>query len=101
MPLLPILISIDPLDPDHLPKSLKVLDIVGQQAGDAISQHGGHDIGVMDLFAACLNISHQSDELPSDSSRIVRDFKPLDNIVLPARAPFLWPGLKKPVAGSW
>ena len=54
--------------------------IVGQQAGDVISQHGGHDIGVMDLFAACLKISHQFDELPGDSSRIVRDFKPLDKL---------------------
>ena len=77
-------VNIDPLDPDHLPKSLKILDIVShQQAGEVISQHGGHDIGVMDLFAAFLKISHQLDELYGDSSPIVRHLKTICQIARP------------------
>ena len=46
--------GIDCLNLDQCFKALKILDVMGQQAGDIISQHGGHNICIMNLFASDL-----------------------------------------------
>ncbi len=74
---------LNPLDPDHLPKPLKILDVVGEQAGDVISEHGSDDIGVMDLLTADLAILHQFDELTGNGGGVVRHLKVIFQITHP------------------
>lgn len=44
----------NPFNLNQLPEPLKILDVVCQQIGDIISQHGGHDIGIMNLLTPIL-----------------------------------------------
>jgi hypothetical protein len=44
-------LAAQPLDFDDVPEPPEIFRVVGQQVGDAISQHGGDDIGVVDLLA--------------------------------------------------
>lgn len=74
---------LNPFHPDYLVKPLKILAVVGEQAGDVISEHGGDDIGVMNLLAADLEILHQLDELAGHGGGIVRHLKVIFQIAHP------------------
>jgi len=46
----------NPLNPYNLREALKIPDVMGQQTRNAVGQHGGHDIGIVDLLAADLEV---------------------------------------------
>ncbi len=64
--------KINLLNLDDLPEPLEVLDIVGEKAGNIISQHGRHNIGIMDFLPTDFEIFHQLDKLSGHLSGIVR-----------------------------
>lgn len=63
---------------DPAPKSLEILHVVRQQYRDTVGQHGGHDIGVMDLFAAAGYFRHQIEQLRGDGVGVVGDLEAFD-----------------------
>jgi hypothetical protein len=63
------------LDRDNIAEPFKIPGVMGQQAGDVINQHGGDDIGVVDLLAADRIVPHQFKQLPGDGGGVVCHFK--------------------------
>lgn len=91
--------GLNPLNPNHPPEPLEILRVMREQCWDVVGLHRGHDIGIMHLLTADLEIPHQLDELASHGSGVVGHLKAPDELIdlfehrgLGQVLESLWPG---------
>lgn len=68
-----IALTCDALDHAPIPEPFKILGIMRQQAGDAVDQHRGDNIGVVNLLAADCVACQQLEQLPGDFGGVIGD----------------------------